>query len=707
MSVFRIKIAGGVLTINPDGPEYLSYKTSDGLIVTNLGATVPSPSGNSSITLNRSGSVGFDFEISTPYGTISGGFTTQSAPSGNGQVLESATLNYTTPHKLYLTGTATLTRETNGTYSATDTLKLKVGTYTLPGCDYSGSLGNIDASSLVDPWAEVSPLLHAALHNPYFNGDVWKQQIDSHIDDSSSAADVLGGFFISSASASEMTNQTPPTGTGMIIPGQAHVAGENYYLANNGDGSFALLFDNGAAFGYSDTFQQWSVPDSNADGGITVYTRNVTGGIAYGDWTVQQIAASGVVTSTTTLTGTIPSESLTLTTDSTNPFITGKGVTSSLPNSANLTPAQAIALAEATGTAITFNDQSATVTTGNCYTCTIDLSAASGSDQTITLTLTGGANNMVVDGNTKEFINFSGGNATITVPAGQDSVTLTLIDGNNVSTADKLNLTATLTPSAGSGQAITSNALAITFNDPNPNAGSSTPPANTINGDLTPINFGTAGSPSYHRDAYGNLINNGTPDPNFSDYLYGDGGNDVVNAGGGDNVVAGMGGNDTINAGTGNDVIVGGSIYASNESYVPEPTSVGTGPVSGQFYQNYGGNGNNVINGGGGQDIIIVGNGNNQIYANTQLTLADALDQQDTATASGQKGDLIAVGDGNNTIVGGAGNDAIFALTGGSGSDVLQGGSGNTLFVAGSDTISLFVRDRCKAANDFEWMMAA
>ncbi len=29
------------------------------------------------------------------------------------------------------------------------------------------------------------------------------------------------------------------------------------------------------------------------------------------------------------------------------------------------------------------------------------------------------------------------------------------------------------------------------------------------------------------------------------------------------------------------------------------------------------------------------------------------------------------------------------------------------LFVAGSDTISLFVRDRCKAANDFEWMMAA
>jgi hypothetical protein len=51
---------------------------------------------------------------------------------------------------------------------------------------------------------------------------------------------------------------------------------------------------------------------------------------------------------------------------------------------------------------------------------------------------------MVVDGNTKQFIKFVNGTATIIVPAGQSSLELTIIDGNNVNIADLLTLSATI-----------------------------------------------------------------------------------------------------------------------------------------------------------------------------------------------------------------------------------------------------------------------
>ncbi len=93
---------------------------------------------------------------------------------------------------------------------------------------------------------------------------------------------------------------------------------------------------------------------------------------------------------------------------------------------------------------------------------------------------------------------------------------------------------------------------------------------NTINGDLTPVNYGTGGSTVYHTDSLGNIITSATADANLNDILYGDGGNDIINTGGGNNVVVGMGGNDTINAGAGNDIIVSGDISAGN--YVPANT---------------------------------------------------------------------------------------------------------------------------------------
>ena len=482
------------------------------------------------------------------------------------------------------------------------------------------------------------------------------------------------------------------TGTGMTIPGQATVSGASYKLVNNGSGSFALIYSNGVAFVYSNTQQQWFVPDANGDNGVTTYSRNVTGGIAFGDWSVKQIAASGAITSTATLSGTIPTESITLSKDSSNPFITGKNVTTALPS--GLTAAQGMALLEATGTPIKFADQTAVDAFGNCYTFTLDLSAATGTAQTIQLTVTGGANNLILTGNDFSFINVdANGNATITVPADQDNIKLTLIDGNTVSTPDQLTLTATLTPSTASGQAITSNTLAVTFNNLNSGAGGT--PTQTINGDLNPklvldasgniLVDPTTGNVYAKTDSLGNIITDGTAAPNYNDVLLGGTGNDVINAGGGSNVLIGMGGNDTINGGTGNDVIVSGSIFPgdnilSNTFVVYQGSAPGTG-----MYQNYGGNGNDVINGGGGQDVVIAGNGNNQIYADKQITFAAALDQQAAATASGKKGDLIAVGDGNNTIVGGTGNDAIFT---GTGNNTLVCGPGSVTVIGGVETNS-------------------
>ena len=208
-------------------------------------------------------------------------------------------------------------------------------------------------------------------------------------------------------------------------------------------------------------------------------------------------------------------------------------------------------------------------------------------------------------------------------------------------------------------------------------------PDYTINGDQTPLQYTDSNGNIYYKtDANGNLITDGTSNPNFNDVLFGDGGNDVINTGGGNNLVNGMGGNDTINGGSGNDFIVSGNVNSNNQVFANDSwtgAQIGLDPTL-NYYQNYGGNGNNVINGGGGQDVIIVGNGNNQIYAGTQIDLSTALTQRDNATATGNKGDLIAVGDGSNTIVGSNGNDAIFTGTGnntlvlGPGSESVMGG---------------------------------
>jgi Ca2+-binding RTX toxin-like protein len=497
-----------------------------------------------------------------------------------------------------------------------------------------------------------------------------------------------------------------------------------------------LFYSNGTTFSYSKTLQQWAVPDSNGDGGKTIFSRNVTGGIAYGDWTVEQIAASGAMTSTHTLTGTIPSESLTLTTGSSNPFITGAGVTTALQS--GLSVAQGMALLEATGTPITFADKTASVAAGNCYTFTLDLSAASSTAQTIQLALTGGANNMVVDGNTKEFINFSGGTATITVPAGQSSLQLTIIDGSTATTPEVLTLSATITGANGA----TSNNLNITFNALNPtvtglNPITPTVTNQTINGVSTPINvytgdgandqISTASGINSINGGAGNdlIIGNGAQDVivggNGSNQIYantqitvaaaiaqqstaaasGQKG-DLIAVGDGNNTIVGGNGNDLIFTGTGNNTIVlgAGSVtvnggvevtspgvqWSVNTTYTNEANGYlmlypNVGGVSGPAPANYNAstyNGNfyGSLPNGMGNDTIYGGTGNNTYWLSNGNNWLNA----------GGGADLIMAGIGNNTIYGGAGNDVIW---GGGGNSIINLESGNDLVVlqGGNQTV--------------------
>jgi hypothetical protein len=433
---------------------------------------------------------------------------------------------------------------------------------------------------------------------------------------------------------------------------------------------------------------------------------------------------------------------VTFSTDNTNPLITGTG--SNVTATSNLTLAQAMALAEATGKPV-FADQSTSVTNGNCYTCTLDLSAASGSDQTITLTLKGGANNMVVDGNTKEFIKFNGGTATIIVPAGQSSLELTIIDGNNVSTADLLTLTATSPGPNGT----TSNNLAITFTDPNPGLGVAPGPTLVggtgvngyiegssvmVNGVNVPTEIWSGdgnstiigGSSSFSGGIYAGEIVTGaaqnatgkgsnqiyvnkqvdlatalaqqaasptTGDPGYEIWVN-DGNNTIVGGYGDDSIYAGQGDN-TIVFGNGKNYLVSG-VKLSYDKLGTVKNAQGQSSYSPYFSlpgNTFDANGNVVLDIAYGSSDSLgtqvngapVGLGNDTIYGgsgDSQYLLTNGNNWLD----AGGGDDIIQSGTGNNTIYGGDGNDSIWGAGGNDYID-LEGGSDQVVLNGGNNTL--------------------
>jgi glycerophosphoryl diester phosphodiesterase len=134
-------------------------------------------------------------------------------------------------------------------------------------------------------------------------------------------------------------------------------------------------------------------------------------------------------------------------------------------------------------------------------------------------------------------------------------------------------------------------------------------------------------------------------------------GNSTIKAGAGDDVVSTDDGNHTIEGGSGNDRIStgrGNSIIRAGTGDDVINTSLG---------------GNNTIYGGVGDDVIAAGSGDDLIYG-------------------GEGNDIITAGSGTNTIYGGDGDDLISS---GSGNDVIYVGKGDNVVSSGTGEDTLYL----------------
>jgi Ca2+-binding RTX toxin-like protein len=141
-------------------------------------------------------------------------------------------------------------------------------------------------------------------------------------------------------------------------------------------------------------------------------------------------------------------------------------------------------------------------------------------------------------------------------------------------------------------------------------------------------------------------VNQILPGDGLDNDMVGGEGNDQINGYSGDDVISGGGGNDVLHGGEGGDVVSGDA-------------------------------GNDILHGEYGNDSLSGGAGDDQIFGHG-----------DNDTLSGGDGnDELQGGQGNDTLTGGAGDDA---LHGGDGDDHLQGGDGqDTLFGGwGNDWLS-------------------
>ncbi len=368
------------------------------------------------------------------------------------------------------------------------------------------------------------------------------------------------------------------------------------------------------------------------------------------------------------------------------------------------------------------------VTTANGATSpslTVNLSGATDAAQQVTLNFTGAntAGFMVDTGST--LLPITNGAVTLTVPAGQDSLTVGLIATQTLYTNQTLDVTAAL-----------------------PNAPAGTPAGNTMQ-----VNFAA----SEIAQSFGPIAPSSTSSggdfffPNGgNDSIVGTSGNDTVygNAGPGDCIIIGNGGQDNFSAFNNNNQIYANQQESLAAALSLAATQTATGlpgdlfdvgdsynidTQTGSFGENtlVGGTGNDQFYLGGGADVVVCGPGNDTIegglllvataqgeaiessggYNTGSITNETPLDSSGTALGignetifggsgkdliQGSNGDnYIDVGSGNSTVYSGAGNDTIYAGTGNStitgqgGNNFIEGESGNDLIVggAGNNTI--------------------
>lgn len=173
-------------------------------------------------------------------------------------------------------------------------------------------------------------------------------------------------------------------------------------------------------------------------------------------------------------------------------------------------------------------------------------------------------------------------------------------------------------------------------------------PATTkdIIGDLSPIDTDPSQSGvQIGLDVLGNIkVDPLQPEPDRVDYLHDSDANDHITSGGGDDIIYAIhGGSNLVEAGTGRDWV-------------------------------YGGDGIDVVAGDVGADVLQGGGGNDRLYADTRVTIAQAIGNGNSQNGSSQQGDWLAGNAGDDILVGSIANDV---LSGGGGSDLLLGGAGD------------------------------
>lgn len=153
-------------------------------------------------------------------------------------------------------------------------------------------------------------------------------------------------------------------------------------------------------------------------------------------------------------------------------------------------------------------------------------------------------------------------------------------------------------------------------------------------------------------------------------------GNNIINAGAGNDTIWGEGGDDTLEGGAGKDHIYGGDgndtiTDVSGDDFIHGNAGNDTINAGQGIDQVFGDEGNDTMRGGLGADILFGGYGDDVIFG-----------EDDADELQGEIGnDRLDGGIGNDSLDGGDGKDV---LIGGAGVDVLLGGAGNDFLIGGS-----------------------
>ena len=152
-----------------------------------------------------------------------------------------------------------------------------------------------------------------------------------------------------------------------------------------------------------------------------------------------------------------------------------------------------------------------------------------------------------------------------------------------------------------------------------------------------------------------------------NDRVYGGQGNDLLELGAGNDFAVGYRGSDQIMGGAGADFIVGDGLYTGALIFVDQLSESQSGND-----ELYGGDGNDVLLGQAGNDTLSGDDGNDDLYGDDADFLSPGASYAADLGASEEfcGEDWLDGGNGNDRLVGGGKDDALF---GGAGNDILLG----------------------------------